>query len=100
MGKKVNDSAFIKMLKEVQSGYWDIQNFNFNSGSEYTVTFAMALEKDVKERIRISARMAKALSTFGLTEMERRADEEYDDGLSYGHTRVTSDLRSVVAAKR
>jgi hypothetical protein len=64
MGKKVNDSLFIKMLKEVQSGYWDILNHNFNRGSEYTVTFAKHAEEDIQERIRISSRMAKAMQVF------------------------------------
>jgi hypothetical protein len=75
VGLKVNDSALIKMLKEVQSGYWDILNFNFNRGSENTVTFCKEAERHVQERVRVSSRMAKALMTFSLTEHERDADE-------------------------
>ena len=62
MGLKVNDSQFISMLKEVQSGYWDILNYSFNKGSEYVVTFVEEANKSHEERVRISKRLAGALS--------------------------------------
>lgn len=62
MGLKVNDDQFVKMLKEVSSGYWDILNAQYNRGSEYVITFVEKANEDHKERVRISARLAEALS--------------------------------------
>ena len=64
MGLKVNDDQFIKMLKEVSSGYWDIINYSFNRGSEYIVTFCEEANAAHRERVRISKRMADAFKTF------------------------------------
>ena len=68
MGLKVNDSQFIKMLKEVQSGVWDVVNSSFNRGNEYVVTFAMVAEREHNERVRISKRMAETLTSIGATD--------------------------------
>lgn len=76
MGLKVSDDRFIKMLKEVSSGCWDILNFNFNRGSEYVVTFCEEANRAHQERVRISSRLAKSLATFMLSEHERAASEE------------------------
>jgi hypothetical protein len=66
MGKKVNDDQFVKMLKEVSSGYWDILNYSFNRGSEYVVTFVEEANRSNEERVRISKRMADAVKAFAL----------------------------------
>lgn len=76
MGKKVNDDQFVKMLKEVSSGYWDILNYSFNRGSEYIVTFVEEANRSHEERVRISKRMADAVRAFALTNTELRADHE------------------------
>lgn len=62
MGLKVNDDLFVKMLKEVSSGYWDILNASYNRGSEYVITFVEKANEDHKERVRVSARLAQALA--------------------------------------
>lgn len=66
MGKSVDDARFVKMLKEVSSGYWDILNFTYNRGSEYIVTFVEEANAANKERVRVSARLARALGSFVL----------------------------------
>ena len=76
MGLKVNDDQFIKMLKEVSSGYWDIINYAFNRGSEYVVTFAEEANRSHEERVRISRRMADAVKAFALDPIELQADHE------------------------
>ena len=76
MGLKVSDDKFIKMLKEVSSGYWDILNYSFNRGSEYVVTFCEEANRAHQERVRISSRLANSLATFMLSDIERQADEE------------------------
>ena len=64
MGLKVDDNKFVDMMKEVASGTWDILNWNFNRGSEYTITFFEKAQEDIKERVRISKRMVEALTQF------------------------------------
>jgi hypothetical protein len=76
MGLKVNDEQFIKMLKQVASGYWDIINYNFNRGSEYIVTFAEEANRSHEERVRVSKRMADAVLSFALEPIELAADHE------------------------
>ena len=76
MGLKVNDDQFIKMLKQVASGYWDIINYNFNRGSEYVVTFAEEANRAHEERVRVSKRMADAVRAFALDPIELSADHE------------------------
>ena len=66
MGLKVNDDLFLKMLKECQSSMWDIVNYSFNRGSEYTVTFAEEANNLHEERVRISKRMADTLTKFNI----------------------------------
>ena len=76
MGLKVNDDQFIKMMKQVASGYWDIINYSFNRGSEYVVTFAEEANRMHEERVRISKRMADAVKAFALDPIELSADHE------------------------
>ena len=68
MGLKVNDDLFVKMLKEVSSGYWDILNFTYNRGSEYVVTFVEEANRGHQERVRISKRMVDAFKNFTIGE--------------------------------
>ncbi len=75
MGLKVNDDMFIKMLKEVASGYWDIINYSFNRGSEYVVTFVEEANRAHEERVRISKRMADAVKAFALDPVELAAQK-------------------------
>lgn len=76
VGLKVNDDRFVKMLKEVASGYWDILNYSFNRGSEYVVTFVEEANRLHEERVRISKRMADAIKAFSLDPIELSADNE------------------------